>query len=116
MENVKIKKIDENQSIAYLYGRLDVLVSGDIEEKIIENLESENVKYLILNMENVEYMSSSGFRVAIALLRKLKEKKGMLRVCSIRPSVKRIFDVIELDSLFEIYETEEEALEKPYES
>jgi stage II sporulation protein AA (anti-sigma F factor antagonist) len=55
-------------------------------------------------------MSSSGFRVAIALLRKLSDKGGALKICCLKPAVKRIFDVIELTSLFEIYDTEEEAL------
>ena len=61
-------------------------------------------------MDKVEYMSSSGFRACIATLRKLNARDGSLKLTNIRPSVKRIFDVIELTSLFDIYESEEEAL------
>ena len=46
----------------------------------------------------------------IALLRKLKDLKGSLRICCVRPAVKRIFDVIELTTLFDMFETEEEAI------
>ncbi|NUM42506.1 MAG: STAS domain-containing protein [Leptospiraceae bacterium] len=67
-------------------------------------------KKVLLNMDGVEYMSSSGFRACISILRKLNTEGGMLKICNIKPSVKRIFDVIELTSLFDIFESEEAAL------
>ncbi|MDH5655036.1 MAG: STAS domain-containing protein [Spirochaetia bacterium] len=99
-----------NSTVVYLEGRLDVSVSNEIEEELAKMIDSEDCKHLVLNMEKVEYMSSSGFRACIATLRKLNAKEGTMKLSNIRPSVKRIFDVIELTSLFDIYETEAEAL------
>ncbi|MDH5720320.1 MAG: STAS domain-containing protein [Spirochaetia bacterium] len=110
MENIKIKNVDDNKAVVNLTGRLDVAISGQIEETLLDVIEKQSIKYMVLNMEDVEYMSSSGFRVAIALLRKLRDNEGVLKICSLKPAVKRIFDVIELTSLFEIYDNEEEAL------
>ena len=110
MENIEIKLLENNKAIAYPTGRLDVAVSAELEEQLIQAVEKNALVGLILNMKSVEYMSSSGFRVAIALLRKLSDKGGSLKICALKPAVKRIFDVIELTSLFEIFETEEEAL------
>jgi len=103
------KKVGD-KLVVYLEGRLDVSVANDVEEELNRIIEQENQKHLVLNMEKVEYMSSSGFRACISTLRKLNAKDGTLKLCAIRPSVKRIFDVIELTSLFDIYETEPEAL------
>lgn len=103
------KKVGD-KLVVYLEGRLDVSVANDLEEELNRIIEQENQKHLVLNMEKVEYMSSSGFRACISTLRKLNAKDGTLKLCAIRPSVKRIFDVIELTSLFDIYETEPEAL------
>lgn len=108
---LELKNVQANKVIAYFEGRLDVAVSSDIEEQLLEAVERDNIKHMIFNMEKVEYMSSSGFRVAIALLRKLKEEGGSLKICALKPTVKRIFDVIELTTLFEIYDTEEQALQ-----
>lgn len=108
--NIEIKLLDGNKAIAYPAGRLDVAVSAELEDQLMKAVEDNSIDRLILNMENVEYMSSSGFRVAIALLRRLSDKGGALKICSLKPAVKRIFDVIELTSLFEIFETEDEAL------
>jgi stage II sporulation protein AA (anti-sigma F factor antagonist) len=110
MDNIEIKMLGNKKAVAYPAGRLDVAVSAELEDQLMKVVEENSLEGLVLNMENVEYMSSSGFRVAIALLRKLSDKGGSLRICSLKPAVKRIFDVIELTSLFEIFETEDEAI------
>lgn len=110
MDKVQIKDVAVGSAIAYLHGRLDVAVSGEVEEHLLKSIDTKNIKHLVLNMADVEYMSSSGFRVMIALLRKLKDLKGSLKICCVRPAVKRIFDVIELTTLFDMFETEEEAI------
>ncbi len=106
---VNTRKVGD-KLVVYLEGRLDVSVSNEIEEELARMIDQEGNNHIVLNMEKVEYMSSSGFRACIATLRKLNAKNGTMKLCSIRPQVKRIFDVIELTSLFEIFETEAEAL------
>lgn len=106
---LETKQIDE-KLVVYLVGRLDVSVANDVEEELSRLIDQENHRHIILNMDQVEYMSSSVFRACIATLRKLNAREGTLKLCNIRPSVKRIFDVIELTSLFDIYDTEDEAL------
>ena len=110
MKNVGVKKLDDGKVIVSLSGRIDVISANEIETELIELVDSESAKYMVMNLENVEYMSSSGFRVAIAVLRNLKEKGGSLKLCCVQEEVLRVFDVIELTPLFEIYDNEEEAL------
>jgi stage II sporulation protein AA (anti-sigma F factor antagonist) len=96
--------------VVYLEGRLDVSVANEVEEGLAEIIDTGGHKKVLLNMEGIEYMSSSGFRACISTLRKLNSKEGVLKMCNIKPAVKRIFDVIELTSLFDIYATEADAL------
>ena len=102
------KKVGD-KLVVYLEGRLDVSVANEVEEEL-SRLIDDNNHHIVLNMEAVEYMSSSGFRACIATLRKLNNREGTLKLCAIRPSVRCIFDVIELTSLFDIYESEADAL------
>lgn len=104
------KKQVGEKVVVYLEGRLDVSVAGQVEEDIMQIIDEDKVIHIVLNMQAVEYMSSSGFRACIATLRKLHSLGGSLRICNIKPSVKRIFDVIELTTLFDIYDSEQEAL------
>ncbi len=106
---LKKKKVN-HILIVYPEGRLDITKSTEMEEEITKTIDEEGIRNVILNLENVEYMSSSGFRACIALLRKLKSLNGNFKISNVRPTVKRIFDVIELTTLFEIYDTEELAV------
>jgi anti-sigma B factor antagonist len=56
-------------------------------------------------------MSSSGLRIFVSTMRVLKESKRKLKLCSMNSAVQKIFEVVELMDMFDIYETEEEALE-----
>jgi stage II sporulation protein AA (anti-sigma F factor antagonist) len=96
--------------VVYLEGRLDVSVANEVEEKLAELIDTVGHTKVLLNMDGIEYMSSSGFRACISTLRKLNAKEGVLKISNIKPAVKRIFDVIELTSLFDIYDSEENAL------
>ncbi|MBE7437402.1 MAG: STAS domain-containing protein [Spirochaetales bacterium] len=103
------KKVND-KLVVYLEGRLDVSVANEVEEDLSKLIDEGGHRHIIINMDKVEYMSSSGFRACIATLRKLNSMEGTLKLCNIRPSVKRIFDVIELTSLFDIFDSEAEAL------
>ena len=96
--------------VVYLEGRLDASVANEVEEGLSELIDSGDHRKVVLNMDGIDYMSSSGFRACISTLRKLNAKEGSLKMCNIKPAVKRIFDVIELTSLFDIYSSEEEAV------
>lgn len=95
--------------IIHLEGKLDVNLSIEIEtefEKMIDN----GTKNMILDLKRVEYLSSSGLRIFISAMRKLKENGGKLVLCDITPMVKKIFKIVELEDLFEIYDNVDRAI------
>ncbi len=96
--------------IAYLKGRIDVHMASEIEaglQKIIKDNPNRNI---ILNLKDVEYMSSSGLRVFVSLMRLLRENNRSLKLTNLSVAVKKVFEVVELMDMFEIYDTEETAL------
>ncbi|HOM87422.1 MAG TPA: STAS domain-containing protein [Spirochaetota bacterium] len=107
--NLKTKKVG-NIVVVYLQGRLDVHLSADIEKEINKLIKDDPASHLLLNLAGVEYMSSSGLRIFVSTMRILKESNRKLKICSMNNAVKKIFEVVELMDMFEIYETEEEAI------
>lgn len=99
-----------NVIVIYLAGRLDVHLSADIEKEINAIIQNEPDTHLLLNLSDVEYMSSSGLRIFVSTMRILKDLKRQLKLCNMNSAVKKIFEVVELMDMFDIYDTEEEAL------
>jgi anti-anti-sigma factor len=108
--DLKTKK-NGNVITVYLYGRLDVHLSADIEREINRIIKEEPQAHLLLNLQDVEYMSSSGLRIFVSTMRILKENNRKLKLCNINSAVKKIFEVVELMDMFDIHETENDALE-----
>jgi anti-sigma B factor antagonist len=96
--------------IIYLDGMLDMTEAFQIEQDLIELVTSNSEYNLILNMEKVTSISSSGIRVFIALLRLLKSSKRTLKLCEVSHDVLEIFTFVGLRSLFTFFPTEKDAL------
>ena len=103
------KKVDNNV-IINLAGRLDVHLSAETEKAINALIKSESSSNFVLNLNDVEYMSSSGLRIFVSTMRVLKESKRKLVLCNMNEAVKKIFEVVELTDMFDIFDTEGEAI------
>jgi anti-sigma B factor antagonist len=108
---LKTKKVDDF-IVVYLSGRMDVHLSADIENELNKLITEDAKSNIILDLKNVEYMSSSGLRIFVATMRQLKESKRALRLCNLNYAVKKVFEVVELMDMFDIYDSEEAALKK----
>ncbi len=99
-----------NAIIIFLEGRLDVHLSAEVEKGITSLVSKNPNDNFILNLKDVEYMSSSGLRIFVSTMRVLKETKRLLKLSNMNSAVKKIFEVVELIDMFDIYDTDEQAL------
>jgi anti-sigma B factor antagonist len=95
--------------ILYLTGRLDAYASTDVEKKI-NNVTEKTPVTLVVSMEKLEYISSSGLRVLLAALKKARKQQGDIRLACLQPYVKEVFDVAGFTQLFKMFEKEAEAI------
>lgn len=108
-EIFEVKK-EKGHVIVRLKGRIDVHMATQIENFLMNLIEENPNENLVLNLSEVEYMSSSGLRVFVSIMRNLKEKNRMLKLSNLSLAVKRVFEVVELMDMFDIYNDEQEAL------
>lgn len=87
---------------------LTVKPEGRIDTKTSPILESDIQKYIdstdnmILDFTNVDYISSGGMRVLLALHKKLKKKGGTLKVINVKDSIYDIFKLVGFHSMVEV--------------
>ena len=96
-------------SIVKVKGSLDANAADNLEAFINNLISAKKIK-LIIDLEGVDYTSSSGLRVMLATLKRIKNENGILKVANIQPDVRDIFEISGFTSLFEFYNSEAEAL------
>ena len=97
--------------VFYLNGDLTTTSSPEAQAEINEALESAECKLVVINVENVNFIASTGLRVMLALGKKLKASGTELVVCSANPTNKSVFKMSGFTRIFSIFDTEEEALQ-----
>ena len=103
------EKTSGNVNIIYLSGRLDAYAANDVEQKL-DSLVAEHQVNLVINLERLEYISSSGLRVLLAGIKRVKKEQGDIRLACLQPYVKEVFDIAGFTQLFLMFDTEEEAV------
>lgn len=93
-----------------LDGEVDVYTAPRLKEALIEQIESGCVNVLV-NMEDVGFIDSSGLGVLVGGLRRAKERSGTIRLVCTRENILKVFRITGLDKVFPIFSTTEEARE-----
>lgn len=103
-------KKKDDVDLVYLAGRLDTNTSVIADTRLKELIESGSQR-ILLNLSELDYISSSGLRVLLVTLRKLRKNRGDLKLACLKPMVKEIVHLAGFDRIFMLYGTEEEALQ-----
>ncbi len=90
-------------------GRLDAASSPQLEKKITSIIEAGHFK-LMLNMAEVDYLSSAGMRLMLSVSKKLKHLEGKVVACSLNDDVVEVIKMAGFQQVLEIYPSEEEGL------
>lgn len=90
-------------------GRLDAYYASELEKKLGSLIDAGQVR-LVINLEKLEYISSSGLRVLLSTLKKVKSLQGDIKLACLKPFIKEVFDISGFTGLFNIFEAQEAAV------
>lgn len=99
--NYKISEKDEDILIN-LNGDLDAYTSDDFKSEVVKSLKTP--KDIILDANELEFIDSTGLGSLISIFNSLKENNKIITIQNIKPNVKKIFEITELDKVFKIVE------------
>ena len=83
-------------------GELDHCSAPQIRRQLDDLLMDERVVHVVLDLENLTFMDSSGIGVLLGRLRLLSARGGSLSVKGMRPSVEKLFRLSGLDRVIGI--------------
>ena len=96
-------------SVMAVTGRVDSATAPELESSLKKLVEAEKTQ-IVLDLKNVEYMSSAGLRAMVSTLKAVKRVNGDLRLASPSPRVEEVLRLAGLTSIFSIHPTRDEAV------
>ncbi len=103
--NESMKRVD----LVTINGRVDSSNAAELDGVLKETTEKGRHN-IVVNLQNVSYMSSAGLRALVSALRACKGSRGDLRIAEPSERVVEVLDLAGLTSLFQVFDSETEAV------
>jgi anti-anti-sigma factor len=100
---------EKNTIVVSVKGKIDTVTAPEFE-KALSNLIAQGEIFFLLNFSGLEYISSAGLRSILATAKQLKAKEGKILFSGLRGPVKDVFNISGFGTIFNIFETQEDAL------
>ncbi len=107
--SVKQTGIDNNISVIKVGGYIDTTTSAELEHSLDQLLNDRKFK-IIIDLKNVDYISSAGWGIFISEIKGIREKGGDLKLVGMIPDVYEVFELLEFHYILKAFETIEEAI------
>lgn len=100
----------EGQAVVVeLSGEIDMSNSVHMRDRILELLQ-DKPSACVINMAKVKFIDSSGVATLVEVLRQCRQCGCRLRLAELVERVRNVFDICRLETMFQIYASEAEAL------
>jgi stage II sporulation protein AA (anti-sigma F factor antagonist) len=100
----------EQVLIIRLVGELDHHTAEKLRYQVEEKIESNGIRHILLNLEDLSFMDSSGLGVILGRYKQITQLGGKMIVCAISPSIYRLFELSGMFKILQIVDSEEQAL------
>jgi len=104
-----VEEVTEDVTIVEAYGRLDSTTATEFGDRLV-SLVRAGRRSLVVDLKNIAYISSAGFRALLIANRATAEKQGKLALCGVIGEVKRLFDIGNFTDEFLICPTQAEGI------
>lgn len=94
---------------ARVSGRVDSARARDFEEAVRTMVEDSD-RAVILDFEEVEYVSSAGLQAVLMIARSQRERNAPFSLCSLSEPVRRVFEVSGFHGIITIHTSRDEAV------
>ncbi len=106
---IKRSKEKDGLVVLELQGEIDMSNSPILRTKILDVFQGTPTIFVI-NMTDIGYMDSSGLGTLVEALKWSHRKNTQLRLVGVCDNVKSVFEISRLTSIFQFYDSEEDAL------
>ena len=99
----------EGIAVIDVRGEIDISTAPPLRELLID-LVSQGSYQLVVNLDKVGFLDSTGLGVLVGGLRRVRAHDGSLDLVCTQPRILKIFRITGLTEVFGIYETVDQAI------
>lgn len=104
-------KIMNNILVVKLVDRnLDAKNSHIFKERVIHTISITNIYQVVLNLEQLQFIDSSGLGSLLSILRNLNEQGGEIKLAQITKPICTMFELVSMDKIFETFDSIDDAV------
>lgn len=103
-------RLEGPATVVDIDGRVTLEDAPEFLEALMSLLKKVKPPRVVVNMSQVIYIDSAGIACLVEALKVARDSKIGLALFGMRPIAKEVFELTKLISVFEVYDTEEEAL------
>ncbi len=109
--HLSVEKAGSQDSISIIKvgGYIDTTTSSELEQAL-NNLIKAGSCLLIIDLGNVDYVSSAGWGIFISEIKGIREKGGDLKLVNMVPEVYEVFELLEFHHILKAFDTVEQAI------
>ena len=100
--------IEGDITIIAVEGSLDTNTSKEAGDQLTKLVDEGKLK-LLIDLTNLDYISSSGLRILLVTSKKLKSQKGEMRICGLNETVKEVFEISGFTMIFNVFDAIDDA-------
>jgi anti-sigma B factor antagonist len=101
-------RTEGDRTIVEVGGEIDVYTAPKLREQLVDLVAAGNY-HLIVDMEKVDFLDSTGLGVLVGGLKRVRAHDGTLRLVCTQERILKIFRITGLTKVFPIHATVEEA-------
>jgi anti-sigma B factor antagonist len=105
-------EVDDSRSphtVVAVKGEVDVYTAPRLREKLVELVSQGHLK-IVVNLEDVEFLDSTGLGVLVGALKRLRSHDGELSLVCTQQRILKVFEITGLTKVFAIYDTVDSAV------
>jgi len=106
---INSRTVNNQTAVVAPVGEVDLHTAPEIKQHIAA-LSDQGCTQIVVDLSRIDYMDSTGLGVLVGALKRLREKDGELRLVQPTPRVMRVLEITRLVNVFQIFHSEEEAL------
>lgn len=97
-------------SIIKVGGYIDTTTSSELE-RALDGLLKSGIYRIIIDLQNVDYISSAGWGIFISEIKGIRERDGDLKLANMIPDVYEVFELLEFHYILKAYDSIEAAIQ-----